>query len=260
MARIRTIKPQHCTDKELPNISLQAHLLWVLNWCFSDDQGVFENDPLLIKSNLFPRRQDIRVGDINLWLGQLEKARYIIPFTYNGVSYYINRTFNIHQKIDRPQASNIPDDLIRRILVECSTNVRPCIVEYSKGEESKGEDGNKAPPPLKSVSKDHLFRESVFFDIEKFKSEFVESKYKDFNLEYYYEAVLNWSNSKGKKAVDWIATARGFMIRDFKEGKASMLNQIIPQNATTTKNRNQPDYSDHKQQLYQKLGNNTGQG
>lgn len=131
-ARIRTIKPAHCTDKELPNISLQAHLLWVLNWCFSDDSGVFENDPYLIKSNIFPRRQDIRTEQITQWLDQLQKARFIIPFTHNGVSYYLNRTFNVHQKIDRPQPSSIPKDLIRRIIDEHSTNIRPCNVEYSK--------------------------------------------------------------------------------------------------------------------------------
>ena len=137
MARIRTIKPNHCTDKELPNISLQAHLLWILNWCFSDDEGVFENDPLLIKSNLFPRRQDVRTEQINQWLDQLVKARYIIPFTHNGVGYFLNRTFNIHQRIDRPQPSTIPSDTIQRLIADCSANIRPCIVRESIVKESK---------------------------------------------------------------------------------------------------------------------------
>lgn len=160
MARIRTIKPQHVTDKELPKISLQAHLLWVLNWCFSDDEGVFENDPLLIKSNIFPRRTDIRVEQISQWLGQLEKARYIIPFTHDGESYYINRTFKTHQRIDRPQPSKIPSEIILRVIDEHSTNVRPCIVEDSKGKDSSGDDGEKSPPKTKRTPEEiELFKQ-----------------------------------------------------------------------------------------------------
>lgn len=141
MARIRTVKPQHVTDKELPNISLQAHLLWVLSWCFSDDDGVFENDPLLIKSTIFPRRTDVRTEHVEQWLGQLVKARFIVPFTHNGIGYYIHRTFKVHQKIDKPTPSSVPEEVIRRTLSEHSTTDRlPVVsVEYSKVVESKGE-------------------------------------------------------------------------------------------------------------------------
>lgn len=132
MPRIRTIKPTHVSDKELAGITLQAHLLWVLSWCFSDDEGIFENDPLLIKSQVFPRRTDVRVTDVSQWLDQLVKARFIIPFDHDGIGYYIHRTFKTHQKIDRPQESKVPFELIRRILDESSTNDRPCIVVDSK--------------------------------------------------------------------------------------------------------------------------------
>ena len=137
MARIRTIKPNHVNDKELSKVTLPAHLFWILSWCFSDDEGVLENDPLLLKSQLFPRRTDIRMEQVQAWIDQLVKARFMIPFTHQGESYLLHRTFKAHQKIDRPQPSKIPEEVIRRILDECSTNVRPCIVEESKGEESK---------------------------------------------------------------------------------------------------------------------------
>lgn len=139
MARIRTIKPNHVNDKELAKVSLSAHLFWVLSWCFSDDEGVLENDPLLLKSQLFPRRTDIRMEQVQQWIDQLVKARFMIPFTHNGECYLLHRTFKTHQKIDRPQPSKIPETVIRRILDECSTNVRSCIVEESNSivEESK---------------------------------------------------------------------------------------------------------------------------
>jgi hypothetical protein len=154
MARIRTIKPKHVEDKELVNISLQAHLLWILMWPFSDDEGIIENDPLLIKSQVFPRRTDVRVEQVSLWLDQLVKARFIIPFDHDGIGYYIHRTFKAHQKIDKPQPSKIPSEVIRRILSEPSTNVPACIVEERKVEEGRGEE---AEPP----------NAMVFYDAEK---------------------------------------------------------------------------------------------
>lgn len=136
MARIRTIKPQHVADKELPKISLQAHLFWILSWCFSDDEGVMENDPLLLKSQIFPRRTDIRTEQIEQWIDQLVKARFVIPFTHNGEGYLLHRTFHIHQRIDRPQPSKIPCELLetlRRTFDEHSTNDPACIGEESNG-------------------------------------------------------------------------------------------------------------------------------
>ena len=108
MPRIRTIKPEHWGDAELPNISMQAHLLWIGMWNFSDDKGVIDADPLLLKSNIFPRRKDIRIKEINAWLDQLVKVRFIVPLEFENKSYYITRTFNAHQRIDEPKPSKIP--------------------------------------------------------------------------------------------------------------------------------------------------------
>lgn len=161
MARIRTIKPQHVNDKELPTITLQAHLLWVLSWCFSDDEGVFENDPLLIKSQIFPRRTDIRAADITQWLDQLVKARYIIPFEFNAEGYYLHRTFKTHQKIDRPQPSKIPSDIIQRLIVEYSSNVRHCIGEESNSnvKESKVDSRASALAASDFIATTHMKKE-----------------------------------------------------------------------------------------------------
>lgn len=144
MARIRTVKPQHWSDKELPNISLQAHLLWIGIWNFSDDKGIIEADPFLIRSQVFPRRKDIRVEQVSQWLDQLVKARFLIPFEYNNESYFISRTFETHQKIDKPQPSKIPSDTIRRIFSERSTNDRPCIVKDSIVEVRESNCANEA--------------------------------------------------------------------------------------------------------------------
>jgi len=124
MARVRTITPQHWDDTELSKLSLQANLFWIGTWNFSDDKGIFVDDPFFLRSQIFPRRTDIGTDQINQWLDELVKARFIIPFKYGNEGYYISRTFNIHQKIDKPQPSKIPEDIIRRIFDERSPNDR----------------------------------------------------------------------------------------------------------------------------------------
>lgn len=121
-------------------------MLWIGTWNFSDDKGVFENDPLLIKSQIFPRRTDIRTEQIVSWLDQLVTARYIVPFDFNGQGYFINRTFDTHQRIDKPQPSKIPDKILGTLL-EHSANTPRTLPPDSKGKERKGREGNGLRPP-----------------------------------------------------------------------------------------------------------------
>jgi hypothetical protein len=209
MARIRTIKPGHVNDKKLSEISLQAHLFWVLSWCFSDDEGVMENDPLLLRSQLFPRRTDIKVDDVQKWINQLIDARFVIPFEYEGDSFLLHRTFKNHQKIDRPQPSKIPFETIRRILDECSTNVQPCIVKESIVKDSKGE-GTASPAPVKKIFiKPDVFETTNFF-ISLGLDEFTAQGQACLFMDYY--------NSNGWKVgknpmKDWEAAARSWKNR-----------------------------------------------
>lgn len=122
MPRIRSIKPEHWGDKYLPNISLGAHLLWISMWNFSDDKGIIERDYDLLKANTFPRRKEVKPIQIEKWVKELIKYEFVIPFQHKGIQYLIHRTFDVHQKIDRPQPSKISDDVIRRVFVERSTN------------------------------------------------------------------------------------------------------------------------------------------
>lgn len=135
MARIRSVKPTHWTDRELASISLGAHLFWIGTWNFSDDKGVFEFDPILLKSQIFPRRTDVTNEDVVKWCKELENKNFIIPLNYKGVDYYISRTFETHQKIDKPQPSKIPDENVRRAIAERSPNDPGLVALDRIGEE-----------------------------------------------------------------------------------------------------------------------------
>tara|TARA_R110002020_G_scaffold244153_2_gene457689 strand:+ start:673 stop:1383 length:711 start_codon:yes stop_codon:yes gene_type:complete len=72
-----------------------------------------------------------------------------------------------------------------------------------------------------------LFKNDELYIFDNFKENFIGSKYENADLEYYHEAVKNWADSSGAKKRDWAATARNFMLRDFKDGKLKTNKKIL---------------------------------
>ena len=72
-----------------------------------------------------------------------------------------------------------------------------------------------------------LFKNDELYIFNNFKEKFLGSKYENADLEYYHECVKNWADSSGAKKRDWAATARNFMLRDFKDNKLKTKNKII---------------------------------
>lgn len=83
---------------------------------------------------------------------------------------------------------------------------------------------------LKGTSEKHLclFSDSRFSEYDSFAEQFQGDDYAGVDIRYYYEAVKNWSASGGKKKKDWIATARGWIMRDYKEGKLAKVKNTEP--------------------------------
>lgn len=91
--------------------------------------------------------------------------------------------------------------------------------------EKKASHTGGAPAKIKA----HLFKDSQYFNLESFKAKFAGAEFEAVDLEYYYNAVYNWSEGDGRTKIDWIATARGFMNRDKKDGKlATNRPKVIP--------------------------------
>jgi uncharacterized protein YdaU (DUF1376 family) len=95
---------------------------------------------------------------------------------------------------------------------------------YDKHMEDENKDENKDNNIKKKSGKNHLFSESQFVDFEKFEAEFKGTDYEYCDLKIYYENVKSWSAGKGMKRIDWIATARTFMLGDKKQGKLILKN------------------------------------
>lgn len=101
MARIRTIKPEFWEDEKVAKLSIPCRLLFVGTWTFADDLGCIKGNAALIKSQIFPYDENLRVSEIKKWIDSLVEARMLIPIIHAEESYYYIRTFRSHQIIDK---------------------------------------------------------------------------------------------------------------------------------------------------------------
>lgn len=263
MARYRTIKPKFWDDEKLAEISREARLTFIGLWTFADDNGVIISENVWLKSKIYPH-EDIKLKKFASWMHEMAQKVLIIPVVFNKKHYFYLPNFQKHQKIDKPNYEDvfIPTEILNKMLLN-SANGRGLItddstVESSVEESSKGEYSGTPVAATKSQNKkvlnvEKLFRDSDVFDIEIFKKKFENTDYAAFNLGYYHEAVLNWSDGQGKQRKDWLAVARTFMLGDLKKGKAAMQNiDLLKKNTYeqgVNKNNNNGRYSDLEEEL-----------
>ena len=96
------------------------------------------------------------------------------------------------------------------------------------------------------VNSTTLFIDSNVNTIEKFEQSFIGTQYEIANFNYYFEVIKNWSDSKGEKKKDWVATAKNWMARDLTNGKFIDKNYNINQNATRINTNQQLSYAERE--------------
>jgi hypothetical protein len=137
MARIRTIKPEFWIDEKVGRLKRDVRLLFIGLWNISDDQGVVKSQAAYIKGQLFSYDEELRVNTVQDWLTSLVNARMLIAFTHQGEGYYLVRTFEDHQLINRPSKPKFPTELLDDL-----KNTHTTLTEYSQPE-GKGKEQGK---------------------------------------------------------------------------------------------------------------------
>ncbi len=108
MARIRSIHPGMHTDEAIMQLSGLARYFLIGIWGESDDQGIFEWKPIVLKARIVPA--DAVTGE--QLLDELVAQNCVRRFEVNGKAYGAVRNF---QKFQRPKKPNaiypMPDDI-----------------------------------------------------------------------------------------------------------------------------------------------------
>ena len=113
MPRIRTIVPEFWEDERFSNVSLPACLLYIGMKNFADDSGVILANETIIKSKVFPAREDIRKQQVSGWLQELIENSILVPFTFENKSYYVMDFSS--ERIDYTLKSKIPAEVIDKV-------------------------------------------------------------------------------------------------------------------------------------------------
>ncbi len=108
MARIRTIKPEFPHSESVGRLTRDARLLFIQLWTLCDDSGKARAASRVLASLLYPYDDDA-ANLIDGWLEELERERCIDRYVVDGATYLQVVKWSVHQKIDRPSQSKLPD-------------------------------------------------------------------------------------------------------------------------------------------------------
>jgi hypothetical protein len=109
VARIRSVHPGFFTDEGVVSVSMTARVCIIGLGIESDDKGIFEWKPLMLKMRLFPA-DNINMDDL---LAELEAADLVRQYEAGGKSYGAVRNFRKFQKPKTPNDIHPAPDEIR---------------------------------------------------------------------------------------------------------------------------------------------------
>ena len=154
MARIRTIKPEFWEDEKIGKLPIPCRLFFIGCWNFADDFGVIKGNAALLKSQIFPYDENLRVSEIKKWIDSLVDARMLVPIIHAEESYYFIRTFRSHQILDKRYdksyiGKGIVKELISKALndndVNTTSTLRDNDVNTTEEKEEEKEDKKESP-------------------------------------------------------------------------------------------------------------------
>lgn len=162
MARIRTIKPEFWEDEKIGKMPIPCRLFFIGCWNFADDFGVIKGNAALLKSQIFPYDENLRVSEIKKWIDSLVDARMLVPIIHAEESYYVIRTFRSHQVLDkRYDKSYIGKDVVKELInkalniddVNTTSTRRDNDVNTTEEKEEEKEDKKESPNGDKKEAK-----------------------------------------------------------------------------------------------------------
>ena len=154
MARVRTIKHEFWEDEKIGKLPIPCRLFFIGCWNFAYDFGVIKGNAALLKSQIFPYDENLRVSEIKKWIDSLVDARMLVPIIHAEESYYFIRTFRSHQILDKRYdksyiGKEIAKDLINRALndnvVNTTSTPRDNDVFTTTEKEEEKEDKKESP-------------------------------------------------------------------------------------------------------------------
>lgn len=115
MPRNRLIQSKFWSDDKILKISVQARLLFISLWTFTEDTGIHRDDNTMLKAQAFPA-DDISINEIEIYKNELISKGLILSFTdeRDGELLFIKNWYK-YQYIQKPTPSKykLPEEIIK---------------------------------------------------------------------------------------------------------------------------------------------------
>lgn len=211
MARIRSIKPEFPHSESMGNVSRDARLTFIQLWTLADDEGRLRGNSRMLASLLFPYDDDAK-DLIDGWMTELEQEKCVVRYCVEGTHYVQILNWLIHQKIDKPSKSKIPQfDEASRIVAkprERSSGDQGSGSEDqgSRIKEGKGSD-TSASPPLPNPVQQVFGHWQVEWNhpnakLDQKRQKRIEARLKDFTVEQLRDAITGYKHSPWHTGTD----------------------------------------------------------
>jgi hypothetical protein len=103
--RIRSVKPEFWTDRVTGRWDTEMKLVYIALWNLADDEGRFEYEPDLIRSQLFPYGCPFCLETVMARIAETKKLRL---YSVGGIAYGVIPSFQEHQHPTRRINSRLP--------------------------------------------------------------------------------------------------------------------------------------------------------
>jgi hypothetical protein len=160
MARIRTVKPEFWASEQVAACSMQARLLFIGLWTFSDDAGRHPASPGRLKMQVFPA-DDCSSDDVARWMAELIDQGLVHEYEVDRKRYWAVTGWR-HQRIEKPTVRHPAPPDSHEFDDQSSTYQQPVAEPSTNGRRGNGESlptglsvvGEPSPPECKGSGED----------------------------------------------------------------------------------------------------------
>lgn len=108
MARKRMLSPSFFTSKPVSELSIPAMVTLAGLWCYLDDHGRGEDEPGMVKAEVWPRRKNITERDVAKHLDEIVAKKLVCRYSVAGEALLHIPSWREHQKVSHPQKESVP--------------------------------------------------------------------------------------------------------------------------------------------------------
>jgi len=221
-------------DSWFRKLKSEHKLFWIFLLDNCDNAGLWEYDLELASFYIDAELNEKEINEIFKERVFYISGKWFIPkfieFQYGKLNENSKPHLSVINKLKKYNLIDENNEIIIPLIKGMGKGIHTLKDKEMDNERDTVIDKEKSKAKIKKSSKNPiLFTESEFYDKKVFMQAFENEDYIIFDSSYYYETILNWSESGLKKKINWIATARGWALRDLKDGKPKLKKQYEEQ-------------------------------